>query len=126
MNKCKMRNLIKDNSGFTLIELVVVIAILGILISIAVPKLNKSKDAAEKVALDATIQTLNSAYGIYILDHSDYTVPVDTDSALESVGEYIKDFDKVEKKYGDKVEWNDKEEVFEKAEAPEPPETSEN
>ena len=121
MNKCKIRNLIKDNSGFTLIELVVVIAILGILISIAVPKLNKSKDAAEKVALDATIQTLNSAYGMYILDHSDYTVPVDTDSALEFVKEYINDFDK--ERYESKVKWNDKEEVFEKA-SETPPETT--
>jgi len=50
----------KSNSGFTLIELVIVIAILGILMAIALPNFsgitNRGETAAKKAEL-ATVQT---------------------------------------------------------------------
>jgi type IV pilus assembly protein PilA len=51
----------KDNKGFTLVELVVVIAILGILAGIAVPKLSKSRENAAIAAHNANVRTLESA-----------------------------------------------------------------
>lgn len=58
----------KDNKGFTLVELVVVIAILGILAGIAVPKLGASRKNAAITAHNANVKTLMSAATMYIAD----------------------------------------------------------
>lgn len=56
----------KKKKGFTPIELIVVIAILGILASIAIPKFKNTAANAEEQAKEATIRTVNSAYQIYL------------------------------------------------------------
>lgn len=102
-----------DNGGFTLIELIAVLAILGILVSIAIPKINTSRENAEKIALDATLKTLNSAYDMYTIDNSNYTEPEDTDEALEKIQDYIRNLDQVKEKYNEKIVWNKSEKKFE-------------
>jgi prepilin-type N-terminal cleavage/methylation domain-containing protein len=52
--------------GFTLIELVIVIAILGILIAIAVPRLAGFRDNAQVAADEATAETLAKAGNLYV------------------------------------------------------------
>ncbi|MEW9123782.1 MAG: type II secretion system protein [Thermotaleaceae bacterium] len=52
---------IKNKKGFTLIELVVVIAILGILAGIAVPRFSNVSADAQKTADEATARTIASA-----------------------------------------------------------------
>ena len=56
---------INDNKGFTLIELIVVISILGILAGIAVPRLGNFTSDAKDSAKEATLRTIQSAYSIY-------------------------------------------------------------
>lgn len=51
----------RKRKGFTLVELVVVIAILGILVAIAVPKLAGSRDNASRSAVLANLRTIESA-----------------------------------------------------------------
>ncbi|HSH37056.1 type II secretion system protein [Schnuerera sp.] len=67
-----LKKINKNNKGFTLVELVVVIAILGILAGIAVPKLGASRRRAAIIAHNANVRTLMSAATMYI---ADYGVP---------------------------------------------------
>ncbi|OLR64303.1 prepilin-type N-terminal cleavage/methylation domain-containing protein [Peptoniphilus porci] len=61
----------KKNQGFTLIELVIVIAIIAILISIAAMKYSKTNLAAEAAAHNSNVKVLKSAGILYLIDHPD-------------------------------------------------------
>ena len=61
----------KKRKAFTLIELIIVIAILGILAAIAIPKYNKSRVKAAETAHLANVQMLRSAAQLKILDEDE-------------------------------------------------------
>lgn len=66
-----MKKYLKNKKGFTLIELIVVIAILGILAAIIIPKLGGFQDRAKKAADEATAKTLADAVAMYNADNPD-------------------------------------------------------
>jgi len=67
-----------NRKGFTLIELIVVIAILGILIAIAVPRLGGFTDTAEKNADEATARVIEGAAAMYYADQGDWPADIAT------------------------------------------------
>jgi general secretion pathway protein G len=69
-------------SGFTLIEIMIVVVILGILASIVVPNIMESPNEARIVKAKQDIRTLESALNLYKLDNFNYPT---TDQGLESL-----------------------------------------
>ena len=56
-----MKNFIKNRKGFTLVELVVVIAILGILAGLAIPRFMDATASARGARIVADMRTIDSA-----------------------------------------------------------------
>ena len=69
--------------GFSLIELLIVVAIIGIIAAIAVPNLLQSKAAANEAAAIAYIRAWTSAQELYLLKFGVYA---DADSQLFNEG----------------------------------------
>jgi prepilin-type N-terminal cleavage/methylation domain-containing protein len=78
----------KSKQGFTLIELMIVVAIIGILAAIAIPKfadlINKSKEGATK----GSLSSVRSAIQVYYGDNEGW-FPADTLDVLTAGGKYI-------------------------------------
>ena len=68
--------------GFTLIEIMVVVVILGILGSLIVPNIIGRPDEARVTAARADIEAIGNALELYRLDNGDYP---STDQGLEAL-----------------------------------------
>jgi len=73
---------IRKQQGFTLLEVMVVIVILGILASMVVPNLMGNKDKADVQKAISDIVALENSLDMYKLDNSIYPT---TDQGLESL-----------------------------------------
>ena len=74
----------RSSGGFTLIEVMVVVVILGILAAIVVPRIMDRPDEARIVKAKQDIRALESALNLYRLDNYNYPT---TDQGLEALVE---------------------------------------
>jgi type IV pilus assembly protein PilA len=72
MNREHMGERMKNRKGFTLIELMVVVLIISLLASIAVPKLTGSKNKARLASVKSDIRNLMTAQESYFSDNHAY------------------------------------------------------
>jgi len=80
-NKKRKSHKLKQ-SGFTLIEIMVVVVIIGILASVVVPRIMDNPDKARTAKAKNDLRVLESALDIYRLDN--YAYPT-TDQGLEAL-----------------------------------------
>ena len=75
-------------NGFTLIELVIIMVILGVLAAVAIPRIGNTIDSSEVSAEEAVIGSIRSALEVYAMDqvvmNSNKSYPPNPFDALDS------------------------------------------
>ncbi|HHW06213.1 MAG TPA: prepilin-type N-terminal cleavage/methylation domain-containing protein [Clostridia bacterium] len=82
----------KNQKGFTLVELMVVVVIIGILVAIAVPVYNNITETAKEKACEANKRTIQGAVSVYHAKYGRYpenfdALTGDRDKYLEEIPE---------------------------------------
>ena len=66
-----MQRIRTNNKGFTLVEILIVVIILGILAAIVIPQFSNASTDAKKNSLTSQLQTMRSQMELYKLQHND-------------------------------------------------------
>jgi prepilin-type N-terminal cleavage/methylation domain-containing protein len=65
----EMKKIMKKEEGFTLVELLIVVIILGILAAVAIPQFGSSTDDAKLSTLQSNLSSLRNAIELYKQEH---------------------------------------------------------
>jgi len=85
----RIKHLSTRQTGFTLVELLIVVIILGILAAIVLPQFTSTTDDARLSALDSNLSSLRSAVELYYQQHGAYpSATGDGTNAANSVGAF--------------------------------------
>jgi type IV pilus assembly protein PilA len=71
-----LTRIMKKDEGFTLIELMIVIAIIGILAAIAIPQFSAYRKRSYNAAAEADLRNAATAQEAYFVDNSHYATDV--------------------------------------------------
>jgi type IV pilus assembly protein PilA len=83
------RNLVRDERGFTLIELMIVVLIIGVLVSIAMPTFLGARERAFNRATQADIRNAFAAEKAYYTDTLTYTTNPAVMTTIEAAITYL-------------------------------------
>lgn len=81
---CSQQAFILGRSGFTLVELIIVVAVLGILAAMAIPTFNNYIKTTKVTACIADIRTIDKAMMAYVIDKN--ALPSDGAAGLDEIG----------------------------------------
>src|SRR5206468_9182388 len=73
-------------SGFTLVELLIVVVVIGILAAIAIPKFQSTKGKAYLASVKSDLKNLSTAEESFFYEHRAYTNDLDSLKAVSSHG----------------------------------------
>ena len=84
----------KRNGGFTLVEILIVVVILGILAAIVIPQFTQASTEARESSLASNLQTMRSQIELYKIQHNDNppafaTFAADMTVAAGGLGPYL-------------------------------------
>jgi general secretion pathway protein G len=80
----RITSIAKREDGFTLIELMIVIAVLGILAGIAIPKFSGVQDKAEIAAAKSELKSIQTGLEMYYAENNEYPT-----TSLSAISEYV-------------------------------------
>ena len=75
--------------GFTLVELVGALVIIGILVSMVLVATGNSRDRALQTRIAADMEAINSAKGLWVLDHNGAAFPSDESGRFDAIRRYL-------------------------------------
>ncbi len=87
----KTRSLSRLRQGFTLVEIMIVVAIIGLLAAIAIPNFVKARASSQRSACMANLKQIDGAKGTWALEQKKVTGDTVTDSDLFGSSAYIRD-----------------------------------
>src|SRR5436305_9112113 len=82
---------LRSNRGFTLVEIMIVVAIIGLLAAIAIPNFVKARTASQKNACIANLKQIDGAKATWGLQQTKVATDVPVDPDMFGATQYIRD-----------------------------------